>query len=388
MKDPPTVQKKESDEQNKMISSNVEIKEDAQDIRVEKTDNLSEEINTSDHSETVNDGAVKKIIQGPIGLDIGTTNIVMTQKNKTEMETSLLVNAFFSIPYSNFAKESLLKDEIDFFKKDETLYILGESADRFANIFNSPLRRPIEGGILNPKEKEGENIIKAIIKILVQTPKKKGETVCFSVPGRPIDEPDSVLIYHESIIKSYLIDQGYIPVSINEGLAVVLSELASNNYSGIGISLGGGMCNVCFSYLSVPVLTYSLRKGGDYIDTMVSQSVGEPLSEIKKVKEKDLDLSIEPRNRIETGLHIFYDALFSALAQSLEKSIGSSENIPRIAKPLPIVLGGGTVLPKGSCERFQKNLENVRLSVKISDVICAERPLYATAKGALMMALL
>ena len=121
---------------------------------------------------------------------------------------------------------------------------------------------------------------------------------------------------------------------------------------------------------------------------MVSQSIGEPSSEIKKFKENDLDLSIEPRNRIETALHIFYDALFSSLAQSLERSIESSENIPKISKPLPIVLGGGTVIPKGSCERFQKSLKSVRLPVEISGAFCAERPLYATAKGALMMALL
>lgn len=60
------------------------------------------------------------------------------------------------------------------------------------------------------------------------------------------------------------------------------------------------MCNVCFSYLSIPVIRYSIQKGGDYIDSMVGRSVGESPTKIKLIKEKELDLSIQPRTRIET----------------------------------------------------------------------------------------
>ena len=59
---------------------------------------------------------------------------------------------------------------------------------------------------------------------------------------------------------------GYEATSINEGLAVVYGELEDSNYTGIGISCGGGLCNVCLAYLSVPVLSFSIPKAGDYID--------------------------------------------------------------------------------------------------------------------------
>jgi hypothetical protein len=45
------------------------------------------------------------------------------------------------------------------------------------------------------------------------------------------------------------------------GLAVY-----THNFSGIGVSCGG-MCNVCLTYLSVPVISFSVPKGDDYIDT-------------------------------------------------------------------------------------------------------------------------
>ncbi|MFW3147052.1 MAG: DUF362 domain-containing protein, partial [Thermoplasmatota archaeon] len=47
---------------------------------------------------------------------------------------------------------------------------------------------------------------------------------------------------------------------------VVFSELEDENFTGLGISAGGGMCNVCLAYLSIPLVTFSITKGGDYLD--------------------------------------------------------------------------------------------------------------------------
>jgi hypothetical protein len=330
----------------------------------------------------------EEAIQGPIGLDIGTTHIVMAEKKGSRIKTSLLPNAFFPVPYNSLTKQALLRDQIIYLEKNTTLHILGYSAENFANIFRSTVKKPIENGILNPRENESEAILKAIINRLVKAPKRKGERVCFSMPGEPLDKPGTSLIYHESIIKEHLSGLGYDPVPVNEGMAVVLSELSGENFTGIGISLGGGMCNVCFSYLTVPVVTFSLLKGGDYIDAMVSQSIGEPVSKVRQIKENTLDLSVSPRDKIEMGLHIYYDDLITTLLQHLQNVLAASDNIPRLSRPLPIVLGGGTSLPRGVRDRFWKHLKATLLPCKISELVLAAKPLYATAKGALMMALL
>jgi len=324
--------------------------------------------------------------QGPVGLDIGTSHIVMAQNRGKNIHTVKQLNAFFTIPYSKFTKKILVDNEVTFFEKNDMFYILGYSAENFANMFNTNTRRTMEKGLLSSREDEGINVLQAIIGTLIKKPKNPGEVICFSMPGNPVDSGNSV-VYHESIIKMFLTSFGYNPISINEGLATVMAELAEDNFTGIGISMGGGMCNICLAYLSVPVITYSIQKGGDYIDQMVGASVGEPATKIKTAKESGFKLSRAPRGRIETALHIYYDDLIHSLLHSLQDVLHSSDKIPKIAKPIPIVLAGGTVLPHGFKEHFEKALKEFNLPIDISEVRIAEDPLNTTAKGAMVMAL-
>ncbi|MBU0480692.1 MAG: hypothetical protein KKG47_06305 [Proteobacteria bacterium] len=323
---------------------------------------------------------------GPVGLDIGTSHIVMAQNNGKHINTVKQLNAFFTIPYAKFTKKILLDNDVSFFEKDKQFYILGYSADNFANMFNTNTRRTMEKGLLSAKEPEGVTVMKSIISTLIKKSKGNGETICFSMPGEPVGGTNSV-VYHESIIKMFLTEKGYKPISINEGLATVMSELANDNFTGIGISMGGGMCNICLAYLSVPVITYSIQKGGDYIDNMVGLSLGEPATKVKVIKEASLNLSKPPTNRVETALHIYYQDLIDSLLQSLEDVLQSSDKIPKIAQPIPIALSGGTVMPEGFQEMFSKSLKNYNLPVEISQVRIARNPLNTTAKGAMVMAL-
>ena len=323
---------------------------------------------------------------GPVGLDIGTSHIVVAQNKKNHVQAVQNLNAFFTVPYAKFAKDILDQNNVMYYERDRQYYIIGHSAQNFANMFNVNTRRPMQEGFLSPKEEEGLSVIEALVGSLIQKPKNFGEILSFSVPGDPFEGAGSV-VYHESVLKGYLGSLGYTPIAINEGMATVLTELSDDDFTGIGVSMGGGMCNVCLSYLSFPVITFSIQKAGDYIDIMAGKAVGEPASRVKVMKEEALDLSQNPKDRVSTALHIFYDELIMNLLESLQRVMISTEKIPKIATPIPIVLSGGTAMPKGCKEKFEKMLRNFNLPVEISDVRLADDLLNTTAKGALIMAM-
>jgi len=326
------------------------------------------------------------LASGPLGIDIGTANIVVAQKTGKREITRVQLNAFYTLAYSRMAEIALLNEGGMFVKANGKIHALGYQAENFADIVGDVVKRPVAGGILNAKEEDTTFIIQALLNKLVADAPVKNTKICFSIPGEPIDDAVSIY-YHEAIIKKHLEQKGYQAESVNEGLAVVLSELESSSsnqpYTGIGISLGGGMCNVCFAYMAVPVVTYSIRKGGDYIDAMSAEAVGETPGKVRTVKETLLNLSKTPRGKIETGLHIYYEQLFELLAKSLQTQLGSTDRIPLLRKGVPIVLSGGASMPPGAKEKFKLALDAVRLPVAISDIILAKQPLLATARGAL-----
>jgi hypothetical protein len=72
----------------------------------------------------------------------------------------------------------------------------------------------------------------------------------------------------------------------------------------------------------------------------------------------------------------------------LAKPFSQVRNTPGISRPVPVVLSGGTALPEGFRERFEKALRGLgAFPLKISEVRLARDPLHSTAKGALVAAL-
>ena len=170
-------------------------------------------------------------------------------------------------------------------------------------------------------------------------------------------------------------------------MAVVYSELEKNNYTGFGISAGGGMCNICLSCLSVPYISFSIPKGGDYIDNAVATVTREVNTRIRDIKENTLDLLKKPVSAIEDALHIYYDDLIQNLVIAMKQSIEEMTRIPTSGAAIPVVLSGGTVMPNGFKEKFEACLNTINFPLAVSDVRLAENPLTTTASGALVAAM-
>jgi len=206
-------------------------------------------------------------------------------------------------------------------------------------------------------------------------------------PLRAADEKKAGLTYHESTLRRLFEGMGYRAMAINEGLAVIFSELQDNNFTGIGVSCGGGMCNAALAYLSIPSIMFSVAKGGDFIDQSAGSVLNEYATRIKVLKEEQLDLSRPPKDKVERALHIYYEDLVQTLVSALKKALSRTEKLPKTDRALPIVLSGGTAKPKGFKELFERLLKTQPLPIAISEVRMAADPLTATARGALVAAM-
>lgn len=331
-------------------------------------------------------GNIKGNKQKGKGVDIGTVFVKCAHIEGEEIIFRSERNAFFEVEYAGFTKKVFDDAKIKYIIKDDKFYVVGDAALQFANMFNRETRRPLSRGVISPTEKEALPMIELLIKSVVGEPRYQDEIVYFSVPGEPLDA-DFDLIYHIKTVEGFLKTLGYTPRVANEGLAVILSELAYKNFTGIGISLGGGMVNVCLSFISVPIFKFSLIQAGDWIDQQVAMAVDEAASRISAIKESSIDLSNEGGlNKIENALSIYYNYLIEYVIEHIKQEFNKVGGMPSMVEPLTIVLSGGTSLPNGFSQRFKQTLDRLKLPVPVGEVRMAAQPLRSVAKGTLIAA--
>lgn len=321
-----------------------------------------------------------------LGLDVGTSRIVAAQRHDKDLQFDTQLNAFVTIPFSKLTQGVLKKERIPHLVQDSEITVYGDESERFANLFHRETRRPMLRGILNPEEANSLMLVRQIVGLVMGEGDGQGRRVCFSVPAAPLGATEEVH-EHEASLKTMLSKMGYDAHAISEGLAVVYGELESSNYTGIGISCGGGLCNVCLAYLSVPVFSFSIPKAGDFIDAGVSQLRGEPATRIRTIKEESFHFNGHFVNKIHQALSQFYEDMIQALVAALKDQFASVQNMPKLNRPIPLVLSGGSVMPPGFRDRFEKSLREVELPVAIAEVRMALNPMVSTARGALVAAL-
>ena len=185
----------------------------------------------------------------------------------------------------------------------------------------------MDKGLLNAREPESLHMLRKIIESMLE-PVQDGQRLCFTVPAAPLGAEEN-LTYHETTLRQILSDKGYEVKSINEGLAVVYSELESSNYTGIGISFGGGLCNVCVAYLSVPVLSFSIPRAGDYIDSNAAAMTGERANRVRIAKEDSFHFNGLFTDKLQQALSVYYDEMIQSLMQAMKQAFANSRKLPK-----------------------------------------------------------
>ncbi|MEZ5991161.1 MAG: hypothetical protein R3E76_02280 [Planctomycetota bacterium] len=322
------------------------------------------------------------------GLDVGTANLVASRMDEEGgIEFFPARNAFLDVPEDPYTLKMLKGQGVPYIKRENKLFIIGEDAFELANIFNREMRRPMKHGLISPTDVDAMPMEVELFKKILGPARADGEMVYYSVPADPVDSTMNI-VYHTNIVNGLLERLGYRGTPFNEGQAVIFSELGDDDFTGIGISCGGGMVNVCVAFRSMPVISFSTSKGGDWIDQQAAQVMGCAASKITAVKERGVDINA-PKTPEEEAIVIYYRHLIKYSLDNIVKKFEGTKDIPNFPKPVPIAVSGGTSKVGGFVAVFKDEFSKMadRFPIKISDIRQAEDQLNATSKGCLLAAL-
>src|SRR3954469_4376999 len=135
-----------------------------------------------------------------LGLDVGTSRIVLASEKDGNYTFDSQLNAFASVPYSKMTENSFRRENLPFTVSGDKITIQGNEAPRFADILYAETKRPMVQGFLNPAEPESVEVLKSIVEALVKQTGAGKPTIYYSVPAVPLNSSSEALTYHESTV--------------------------------------------------------------------------------------------------------------------------------------------------------------------------------------------
>ena len=325
------------------------------------------------------------------GLDCGTSFYIAATEDRIKKQR----NAFLTVDGEVYQLKRMLKrHRIPFVEKAGKIHIVGQHAFNYAQIFSTAeLKRPMKSGLLNPNEKDSLPVLNAIIGELLGKA-KDDETCVYCVPSKPIDVKREVS-YHEDVLRTIIEQYGYSVKKIEEAVAIGYEGLVDTQLTGVAISMGAGMCNIAVMYQGMTALSFSVSRGGDWVDENVSMDTGVSKAKVTNIKESSstLDLSTATYQNIYEedtdeanvliAIRSYYGALINYLLTNLKVQFEGVENVPNFPEAVPIVIGGGTSLVKGFLDVFNEQFDQDEFPIPISEIVHIEDAHTAVARGCL-----
>ena len=325
------------------------------------------------------------------GLDCGTSFYIAATEDRIKKQR----NAFLTVDGEvKQVKLMLKRQRIPFVEKAGKIHIVGQHAFNYAQIFSTAeLKRPMKSGLLNPTEKDALPVLNAIIGELLGEA-KDGETCVYCIPSKPIDVQREVS-YHEDVLRTIIEQYGYSVKKIEEAVAIGYEGLVDTQLTGVAISMGAGMCNIAVMYQGMTALSFSVSRGGDWIDENVSMDTGVSRAKVTSIKENSNTLDLSSANyqniyeedtdeaNVLIAIRSYYGALVNYLLTNLKVQFEGVENVPNFPEAVPIVIGGGTSLVKGFLDVFNEQFDQNDFPIPISEIIHIEDAHTAVARGCL-----
>jgi len=327
-----------------------------------------------------------------LGLDIGTKNIVLAYRDSEgKKKIRHEINGFIRIPRGDgFTKKLLINSNVAYVEHGEDFIALGKKAEELSYAFNKTLERPMVDGVISGKTEEAMQIMAIIIRAIIGK-LNDDATLYYCVPADAINTETNVA-FHEKVMKMMIDDfDGGVITShpINEARSIVISQI--DDKTGIGISFGAGMVNVCYCLYGIEIFSFSIVGSGDRIDIDSAVRFGynprepdgsykETPTSICKRKEK-MSLEECPEDMVGKTIWINYGIMIENVMKAIINGFAKNEEKARIDRPIPMILAGGTSTPDGFTEYVRNVVNKLDIPFEIGEINKADKPLYTVAEG-------
>jgi hypothetical protein len=255
----------------------------------------------------------------------------------------------------------------------DDLVVLGDDAIECGQMLNLPVLPLMRNGRLPSGDPVARQIVALMVEAVLPRSEEPGAACCITVPGGyglDGDQQSLDVRYFQQVAAL----RGYAPRVMSSGQAIVLAELSSASFSGLGVSLGAINCEISVVHCGRELARCTVPSPWDELKEGNVDSVGgaaiEESAESKRAWQHDCTRRL------------------TAMLTQARESLVSEGSLRLIQQPTSVACSGSITQTEGFASLFQQAWSQSSWPLRVSQISMATNPRFTVARGNLIKAIL
>ncbi|MAG93999.1 MAG: hypothetical protein CMJ48_09645 [Planctomycetaceae bacterium] len=326
-----------------------------------------------------------------IALDIGADCLrsLRVQDGRLVGRSSRSVYAVLSD--SPAQRELLRQGRIPFASCEENLILLGDAATELSQVFHVPTRPLLPEGRLPQDDAFARQVLGALIDRLLPAVERAGQICCLTLPAADRDTSSRAgdLV---AFVTQVLRLRGYQPMILGSAMGVVLAELGSVGFTGVGMVFGASHSEAVVVHHGIEMARCEVALGGSWIDEQLAQSreyflwdsAGRQYLDVPRAAALRTAVSLNVVSPNHAEVRGYFHELARSLMAELAQTLRGNSAATMIPQPLKVVASGAAARINGFDVLLQQVLRETELPVEIGSIRVAVDSNYNVARGCLI----
>lgn len=331
-----------------------------------------------------------------VALDIGSYELRALWYDAGRLQSRRCRSVYLVIEDTEVHRGLLSQLRAPFSVAGDQLALFGEPAQQIATILRRPCRPLLPAGRLPDNDPATRQILATVFESLIGQATRLRSFCAVILPG--VTKSGSSLEAEEKRFLLQTVKQlGYIPLNVSAPQCLVLAELASQRFTGIGASFGAATAEMSLLNNGREIARCAVPYAGSWIDHKLTRLDGQFVWDPDGNRFVDTDRTRRWKETLAESLSSPIDDAASRLADVCRGMIehvleqaatpfAEAVNAEDMNRPLPLVVGGGTTRLPGFRELLEDTLSTSRFPLEIENVRLSSESDFTFARGGLIQA--
>jgi len=336
-----------------------------------------------------------------VALDLGVYEFRTLRREHKRLTAHRFRPVYIVIADNSHNQQTLDQLHIPCARCDNGLVVLGEPAVRVSRLLRQPYHEMLPAGRIDRNDPLTRQLLSTLIDNMLPLPESEQDICCVRLPQpggqlRQIANPREVDAADNKLLTHLVSLRGYTPRTLSSGMAVVLAEMVSTSFTGLGLDIGATSTHAVLSFQGRELAASTTALGGEWIDERLARACqeftwapsGQQCLNVPAITNWKQEFSGDLTNPHSTREHVLaelYRDLMDSVLRCLARDLVINTSREQFSTPVDLVYAGGPTRMNGFDDILREQLQRTPFPLEIQSIRSANSP-YTVSRGCLIHA--